>query len=210
MMENPTPTPPTEQEVSYLNDEVLLQLSKSATYATRRLSERINEKIERGRQLNLPYDYSKSTLIHILPLSSSLPSPQDPVADTTYEYNIPPSPSIKHLGITIDNRLGFSPHADKARAKATKSINRLQHLTFNNKGISFSTAHHLIYTYLLPQMLWASPAWWTGMDSVLKRLSVPYHQAVRWATGLPAYTNVNKMLLVARFPPSTAFWTTNS
>ena len=50
-------------------------------------------------------------------------------------------------------------------------------------------------------MLWASPVWWTGSQYILYRLEPVYHRALHWASGLPVYVSIRKLLLLTRSPP---------
>jgi ribonuclease HI len=50
-------------------------------------------------------------------------------------------------------------------------------------------------------MLWASPAWWTGSDTILTPLDAAYHNAATWATGLPPSTRISNLLTCAHLPP---------
>lgn len=68
-------------------------------------------------------------------------------------------------------------------------------------GLSTYTALHLLKTALLPKMLWASRVWWTGSQHILNRLEPVYHQALRWATGLPKYESNKKLYPLSRSPP---------
>src|SRR5690606_26490400 len=68
-------------------------------------------------------------------------------------------------------------------------------------GLPFLIARHLVLTLYLPQLLYASPVWWTGQPRVLERTRKTYNKALRWATGLPIDTPLAKLYLLARLPP---------
>ena len=59
-----TPGNPKEKDISYLDDDGALQLSTSPALAVNHLQERMDRRVKRGAQLNLPYDLEKSGLIH--------------------------------------------------------------------------------------------------------------------------------------------------
>ena len=149
---------------------------------------------------------AKSGLIHFKPVTS----PQEPKlptevakqpAHTINGTAIEPSPLINHLGIHFDDSLSFCSHADVAASEGLKNLARLTALRHQHRGLSTYTARHLIKTALLPKMLWASPVWWAGSQPVLSRLEPVYHQALRWATGLPKYVSNRKLFLLSRSPP---------
>ena len=108
---------------------------------------------------------------------------------------------IKHLGIHLDDSLNFHPQTDEAAANGIKCLMILSSLRHNYRGLSTHTALHLIRSAMLPKMLWASPVWWTGSQHILHRLEPVYHRALRWASGLPAYVAIRKLLRLTRMPP---------
>jgi ribonuclease HI len=207
MLENPNTQNPKELDTSYVDDASYLQRSVNTMAAIRRLKERTAPQIEKGERIGLRFSPGKSELIHCLPKTS-----RDKTKDLSKHHtltingnDIPPSRSLKYLGIHIDESLTFLPHAQIAATKGRSSLGTLSHLRNGNKGISANTSHHLAMAYILPKMLWASPAWWTGSTSVLYTLSLSYHSIARWITGLPANTRTNKLLTCANLPPLAAY-----
>ena len=156
MME--APPHPREHNVSYLDDDALLQVSPTLTGATKRLEERVASRVERGEQLNLPYDFSKSGLMHLhprtAPTSRNLPLH---LPHTTIQASV----SIRHLGVQLDQTLSFQSHMQNVVAKGMQTLGCLHRLQHQSTSLSFKVRRHLVTTILLPQMLWASPAYWT-------------------------------------------------
>ena len=192
-----------DKDVSYMDDDGALQLATTQPYAVRRLQERMQLRIERGLQLNLPYDMSKAGLIHFWPRRSNQ-RPVDPSSLPPVRMGdavLKPSASIKHLGVHLDDTLSFHNHADAAASAGYKCLGQLAALCHNHRGLSAYTAIHLIKTALLPKMLWGSPVWWTGSQHVLGRLEPVYHRALWWATGLPDFVPLRKLFAVSRCPP---------
>ena len=58
------PTSSKEKDIPYLDDDAALQLSTSLQLAIEDLQFRMDRRLKRGAQLNLPYDLEKSGLIH--------------------------------------------------------------------------------------------------------------------------------------------------
>ena len=192
-----------DKDVSYLDDDGLLQLSTAQPFAVRRLKERMELRLQRGVQLNLPYDTAKSGLIHFWPLRNNQ-KPTNPTSQPAVEFSgavIKPRSSIKHLGVHLDDSLTFHTHSDDAAARGSQCLGLLASLRHNHRGLSVFTALHLVRTAFLPKLLWASPVWWTGSQHILSRLEPIYHRALRWASGLPAYMAIRKLLLLTRCPP---------
>jgi hypothetical protein len=147
------------ENVSYLDDEGLLQGNPDYPTSCRQLEERMALRIQRGAILNLSYDVQKSGLIHFTPRQSN----ENPSANTFLSVNITnttstppttttitPSLIIKHLGIQIDTRLTFTHHADHTCSKALQTLAALSRLRHQNRGITFVIARNLIITALLP------------------------------------------------------------
>ena len=163
-------------------------------------------RLERGYKVNLPYDTAKSGLIHFWPVTSSRkPRLQAEVAKqpaiTINGATIEPKSLIKHLGIYLDDTLSFSRQAEEAASQRLRCLAQLTALRHRHRGLSAYTALHLLKTALLPKMLWASRVWWTGSQHILNRLEPVYHQALRWATGLPKYVSNKKLYPLLRSPP---------
>jgi hypothetical protein len=198
------------ENISYLDDDGLLQGSLDVPTSCRLLKDRMALCIERGAILNLPYDTQKSGMIHFSPQHSH----EDPSSNSSLSVTITnntstppatttitPSPTIKHLGIHIDSHLTFIQHADHTCIKALQTLSALSRLRHYHRGITFVVAGNLISTAVRPQPLWASPAWWSGSACVLHKLERAYHRALRWATGLPSFTKLTRLQILARLPP---------
>jgi hypothetical protein len=199
--------PARELNISYVDDTSFLQSSLSIQFAIKRLKERSEHHTDRGKHLSLRFSPPKSELLHCVPKLS-----KDKTKDLSHhppliinDQTISPSRSIKYLGIHIDESLTFKQHAISAAAKGKSALSSLLFLRHGGNGISTYIARHLILTLILPKMLWASPAWWTGADNILSPLATAYHSAVRWATGLPPSTRISNLLTCAHLPPLNAY-----
>jgi ribonuclease HI len=192
-----------EINTSYLDDTSLLQSSVSIPHTIRWLRERSQYQIACGKHLGLSFSPSKSELLHCLPRDSKAKAKDlchhPPL--TINDRTIQPSRSIKYLGVHIDESLTFKQHAIASASHAKAALGALLFLRHQGNGIPVYIAWHLILTVILPKMLWASPAWWTGSDRVLSPLSVIYNTAARCATGLPPSTQITHLLTCAHLPP---------
>jgi hypothetical protein len=190
--------PTRELNISSVNDTSFLQSSLSIHFAIKRLKEWSEYHIDTGKHLGLCFSPPKSELLHCLPNFSN----KDKTKDLSHyppliinDQTIPPSWSIKYLGIQIDESLNFKQHTILVAAKGKSALSSLLFLWHCNNGISTYIARHLILTLILPKMLWASPAWWIGTDNILSPLATAYHSAARWATGLPPSTRISNLLM---------------
>jgi hypothetical protein len=50
-------------------------------------------------------------------------------------------------------------------------------------------------------MLYTSPIWQTGSQSLLHPLEIGYNRICQWITGLPPSTRITKLLRCAHLPP---------
>jgi hypothetical protein len=153
--------------ISYLDDDGLLQGHPATATTCKQLQDRMTLRIQRGAILNHPYDVQKLGLIHFTPQKShENPSSNNSLSVTiTNTTSIPPTtttitPStvIKHLGVQIDAHLTFVHHADYTCSLALQTLGALSRLRHRNRRITFPVARNLITSALLPQLLWASPA----------------------------------------------------
>jgi hypothetical protein len=196
--------PTRELNISYVDDTSFLQSSRFVQFAIKRLKERSEYHIERGKHIGLCFSPPKSELLHCLPKLSN----KDKAKDLSHhppliinDQTISPSQSIKYLGIHIDESLTFKQYTISVAAKGKSVLSSLLFLRHCGNGISTYIARHLILTLILPKMLWASPAWWTGTENTLSPLATAYHSAARWATGLPPSTRISNLLMCIHLPP---------
>ena len=169
-LEQPGRPPVAIQDTSYVDDVNCLALGKSPLSIVRLLQDRTDLQLRRARPLEITFAPSKSDLVHLAPrtsyrlvsssfsdfarLATTLPSSSGPVL-------IRPTTSIRYLGVIIDERLSFRPHALDAAARCRQSLNALRFLGGRrDRGvIGYTTRRHLAMTVLLPKMLWGSPLW---------------------------------------------------
>ena len=71
-----------------------------------------------------------------------------------------PSSYIKHWGVHLDDSLSFRTHADAAASNGYKCLAQLAGLRYKYKGLSTSTALHIVKTAFLPRMLCVNPGFY--------------------------------------------------
>jgi hypothetical protein len=116
-----------ELNISYVDDTSFLQSSLTIPFAIRRLKERSEYHIERGKHLGLCFSPPKSELLHCHPNSS-----KNKAKDLSHhppliinDKTIPPSCSIKYLGIHIAESVSFKQHAISVAAKGKLALSSL-------------------------------------------------------------------------------------
>ena len=195
------------KDISYLDDDGALQLSTTQQLAIKTLQERFEQRLERSKQLNLPDKLGKSELMYFCKQRNKH-RPHDSTTQPSIMINgtvIQPSKIIKHLGVYLDETLTFHVHTDDAAARGDKCLMSLTSLWHNGRGLlvllSTYTALHLVRAAFLLKMFWVSPVWWTGSQYIIHHLELVYHRALCWASGLPVYISIRKLLLLTRSPP---------
>lgn len=201
------------QDTSYIDDVNTVQISRTPLVATQALQRRTDQQSRIAAYLQLNFAKGKSDLLHIIPHNSSKKTGPTHANEefrillrTPHSEPTPimPSPRITYLGIVIDERLSFKAHATQAAAKGLESLMSLIHLRSGqyNGSVNYGICHYLTYSMILPKMLWASPVWWTGTDTICDPLKVVYHKVARWITGIRNPTApVSKLLAAAQLPP---------
>lgn len=182
----------------------------SETYAdvnigrvTPALSSSYTTKSQRAAAIGLTFTTVKSEVIHFSGRARRVTKYQESliITDNSQVREISPSRQIKLLGVILDETLTFSLHAQYAASKAAQALGALYYLRAGDNGISSKIARHLVMSKVLPKMLWGSPVWWTGSQSILTPLEIAYNRAARWITGLPPSTRISKLLRCAHLPP---------
>jgi ribonuclease HI len=200
-------------DTSYVDDVSIVASRTRPDEVVRALQGRTDEQIERASHLKMSLAPGKSELILGLPATSKyrnhpekIPPAQRLTAELTVANRVvAPTPTVKYLGVIIDDALGFRTHAARAASKGLQALGSMGFLRGNSWSIPAYIAHHLVFAAVLPQLLWASPIWWNGRSSVLEPIRMTYHAAARWITGLPMSTSIMKLLTVAQLPPLTAY-----
>jgi ribonuclease HI len=167
------------------------------------LSNSFNLKARRAAEIGLSFASDKSEVIHFsLAARRKSKYPEHlTLTDTTPARDIFPSNQIKLLGVIVDDTLNFIVHAQHASSKGMQALGSLRYLRKGLNGIPPYIARYLAISKILPKMLWASPIWWKGSQSILYPLEMAYHKIARWITGLPPSTRITKLLRCAHLPP---------
>jgi ribonuclease HI len=200
-------------DTSYVDDVSIVASRTRPDEVVKALQARTDEQIARASHLKLSLAPGKSELILGLPATSKFrnhPEKIPPAQRLTAELMvdgrvIAPTPTVKYLGVTIDDAQGFRAHAAKAASRGLQALGSMWFLRGNSWSIPAYVAHHLIFAAVIPQLFWASPVWWNSKSNVLEPIRMTYNAAARWITGLPMSTSTVKLLTVAQLPPLAAY-----
>ena len=97
-------------------------------------------------------------------------------------FTVKQSSSTKFLGIFIDQRLSFKPHAHYLTTKISKSVGILSKL---NRSLPFEVMNLLYRNLIHPYLLYGSEAWLAAHQNVVGRLVVLQKRACRAVCCLP-------------------------
>jgi ribonuclease HI len=200
-------------DTSYVDDINIVVSRPRPDDVVRTLQGRTDQQIERASHLKLSLAPGKSEFILGLPATSKyrnhtekVPPAQRLTAELTVVGRVvAPSPAVRSLGVTIDDALTFRTHAARAASNGLQVLGSMGFLRRSKWSIPAYIAHHLVFTAMLPKMMWASPIWWNGKNGVIEPVRMTYHAAARWITGLPMSTSIGKLLTVAQLPPLVAY-----
>ncbi|KAL4082648.1 hypothetical protein QTP88_029709 [Uroleucon formosanum] len=115
-------------------------------------------------------------------------------------HRISSKPSVRYLGLQVDQKLGFADHADMASIKAASASRSLGHLMPNLRGPRQKT-RKLLALVTTSRILYAAPVWsesmlckgWKKLESVHRRsqlraaccYSTVSHEAAAVVSGIP-------------------------
>ncbi|KAJ3552838.1 hypothetical protein NPX13_g11022 [Xylaria arbuscula] len=80
---------------------------------------------------------------------------------------IPPKPTCKYLGVTMDTALRWKPHIEEVRRKAMKTVAALQTLGNSRWGIGLHGMRKIYRGVAIPQIMYAGSIW-SNADSYRK------------------------------------------
>jgi hypothetical protein len=100
------------------------------------------------------------------------------------------SPSIKYLGVHLDNKLTFSKHIDYISKNFKMARYLLYPIISHNSPLSLSNKTFVYKTYLRPIITYASPIWASNIsESNRNKLEVLQNTTLRTISGLPWFVS---------------------
>lgn len=184
----------------YINDLPLLSHSKIALFAddtlfytsctstilaVKKLQNQLNHALPWFDQWRISINTTKTSAIHFSKKCISK-APKLKIKNTFINW----SPSIKYLGVQIDNNLKFHKHVNMAVNK-TKAVGYKLFPLLNEKSpLSIRTKLYIYKTYMRPILTYASPAWISNISTKSRnKLEATQSIALRKITGLPWYVS---------------------
>lgn len=176
----------------------LLQKTKEVTGIV------INRLQEKGLVLNT--NKSEALLFNSLPrYRQRSPELDDPVnlLIQVGDAVIIPSPSIKYLGVIIDNHLTWYDHIRYAAGKAKAALPTLTAVCTNTFGYSYQARRVMVLGCMLSQFLYCSSVWYHRLPLRTNRTVVLSLQRVACILISRSYRTISTeaALLLANLPP---------
>jgi hypothetical protein len=170
-----------QTSTAYIDDLNEIHADVNTGKIVPKLSDSFMFKATRAAKIGLSFASDKSEDIHFSMATrrkSRFPEHLT-LTDKTLPRGIDPSYQIKLLGVIVDDTLNFIVHAQRASSKGMQALGSLLYLRKGLNGISPYTARYLAISKIMPKMLWASPVWWTGSQSILHPLELGYNRICR-------------------------------
>jgi hypothetical protein len=95
--------------------------------------------------------------------------------------------TTRHLGVTLDTRLTWSPHIDHVRKKTAQRIGMLGPLLNRKSALSVRNGVLLCKQLIRPMMDYACPTWRSAASTHVRRLQVLQSKCLSLAIGAPLY-----------------------
>jgi hypothetical protein len=115
--------------------------------------------------------------------------------------SLPPSLSVKYIGLILDKKLLFKSHLDKVKKCGEKTANQLVRISRCSYGIGLQQSKNLISSVLISCILFGSFIWATKRNesSVVCIINKIYHAAICIVLGLFRTTPINVLLREALY-----------
>ncbi|KAL1448304.1 hypothetical protein WDU94_005687 [Cyamophila willieti] len=107
----------------------------------------------------------------------------------------------RYLGLYFDSKLTWNKHIIETKLKGMKALNIMKILSNRNWGLKRKTLLRLYQAYVLPILDYGSIVYGSANPSVLKRLNVIHHTALRLVSGAFRTSPIVSLLAECGQPP---------
>jgi len=95
--------------------------------------------------------------------------------------------TTRYFGVTLDQRLTWSPHIERVSRRATQRMGLLGPLLNRRSDLSIRNGVLLYMQLIRPLMDYACPVWRSASRTQVRRLQVLQSKCIRLVTGAPWY-----------------------
>lgn len=156
---------------------------------------RIQTNIRRlQEQLDVTADWCKTNKVKLNPAKTAAIyfTKKRPLMPTTLKLHgqdIPWSPTVTYLGVTLDKQFFFHKHIDALRNKAFAMAKKLLPF-FKSTDLSTTAKLRLYKATVLSKTLYGSSVWGLASPTQIKRMQVLQNTVLRWILNASRYTRI--------------------
>lgn len=117
---------------------------------------------------------------------------------TFFDESITEVNSHKHVGLWLDNNLGWHTHINSIENKASKRLNMLMPLKYK---LSRKTLESMYFVFIRPILEYGNVVWIGASDLLLSKLEKIEIRAMRIVCGVPNRSSVNQLYIDTQWQP---------
>jgi hypothetical protein len=166
--------------LGFIYDVTHLVAHKDPETAILKLEEEGQRSLQWGKRHNAIFDWKKANFmlfthckIEVRPFKFG-------------NISLPPSISVKYLGIILDSKLSFKSHLDKIKKCGEQTVNQLIRISRCSCGIGLKQSRNLIISVLCSRILFGSFIWAMSRNkaSVISLMNKIFNAASRIVLGM--------------------------
>jgi ribonuclease HI len=112
-----------------------------------------------------------------------------------------PKITVRWLGVHFDRKLRFEHHAKALAARGENAVSSFTMLANTVRGLSHAHLRQLYISCVIPKILYACPAWWTGKQYQIRPLERAQRRALRLICAAFKTTPIHALEVEASIPP---------
>ena len=155
------------QRYGYADDTAMLFIGDSLEDTARQANEAIAAMESRGRGDAIHFDPEKTEVMHFSRRKAD--HDQSPIIHHG-DKERRAAPSMRWLGIWLDEKLTFNHHIDEWTQKARRVINHLRGMNNTVRGMAATAARRAAWAVAMPTLFHGLDAWLPGLDLGNSRL----------------------------------------
>lgn len=198
--------PPNVYILIYADDITILTFHSFKSLARKRIQSAVNTVAKWANEYGFTLSPEKSQLLHI----SHNRKKMSKLPDITLNHStIKSKPSLKILGVYLDQTLSFRHHAEAVRKTTEKRLRLIKIIGSRIPCAHRTTIIRIINSWLIPKMFYGIGLFSRGGDIIKKKLSPLYNKAFRYASGVFITSPISAMMSECGQLPFDQFSTTS-
>jgi ribonuclease HI len=154
------------------------------------------------KSAGLSSDVSKREIMHYSRRRGDNSSPSITLLDNDgVTRTVTPTATVKWLGVVFDRKLRFEHHAKSLAARGENAVASFIMLANTIRGLSHIHLRQLYISSVIPKILYACPAWWTGKQYQIRPLERVQRRALRLICAAFKTTPIHALEIEASIPP---------